>query len=148
MMKDPVAAARRLGPYTVATHTKDVDACRHMRPEERCFFSSVPVGTGLFDMTRPRRRSDGRVRDVLEDIGEDDAVLLWLRPRAASRCDRRAMGCANAEHARGMHESLLGRSEYTSVLLFSQSQRGWKQPFNVGRWAFVVRRSTAGMLGG
>jgi 3-oxoisoapionate decarboxylase len=50
MMEDPVAAARRLGPYTVATHTKDVDACRHVRPEEWYFFSSVPVGTGLSDM--------------------------------------------------------------------------------------------------
>jgi 3-oxoisoapionate decarboxylase len=50
MMEDPVAAARRLGPYTIATHTKDVDACRHVRPEEWYFFSSVPVGTGLIDM--------------------------------------------------------------------------------------------------
>lgn len=50
MMEDPVAAARRLGPYTVATHTKDVEACRHVRPEEWYFFSSVPVGTGLIDM--------------------------------------------------------------------------------------------------
>ncbi|MHB0958052.1 MAG: sugar phosphate isomerase/epimerase family protein [Pirellulaceae bacterium] len=50
MMEDPVAAARRLGPYTVATHTKDVDSCRHVRPEEWYFFSSVPVGTGLIDM--------------------------------------------------------------------------------------------------
>lgn len=50
MMEDPVDAARRLGPYTVATHTKDLDACRHVRPEEWYFFSSVPVGTGLIDM--------------------------------------------------------------------------------------------------
>jgi sugar phosphate isomerase/epimerase len=50
VMEDPVQAARRLGPYTVATHTKDVDACRHVRPEEWYFFSSVPVGTGLIDM--------------------------------------------------------------------------------------------------
>jgi sugar phosphate isomerase/epimerase len=50
MMEDPVAAARRLGPCVVATHTKDLDACRHVRPEEWYFFSSVPVGTGLIDM--------------------------------------------------------------------------------------------------
>lgn len=50
MMEDPLAAARRLGPHTVATHTKDVDACRHVRPEEWYFFSSVPVGSGLIDM--------------------------------------------------------------------------------------------------
>jgi sugar phosphate isomerase/epimerase len=50
MMEDPVKAAKRLGPYTVATHTKDLDACRHVSPEEWFFFSSVPVGTGLIDM--------------------------------------------------------------------------------------------------
>jgi len=50
MMENPVAAARRLGPHTVATHTKDVEACRHVPPEEWFFFSSVPVGTGLIDM--------------------------------------------------------------------------------------------------
>jgi len=50
MMENPVAAARRLGPHTVATHTKDLDACRHVPPEEWYFFSSVPVGTGLIDM--------------------------------------------------------------------------------------------------
>ena len=50
VMEDPVKAARRLGPYTVATHTKDVDACRHVPPEAWYFFSSVPVGTGLIDM--------------------------------------------------------------------------------------------------
>jgi len=50
MMEDPVKAARRLGPYTVATHTKDLDACRHVPPEEWYFFSSVPVGTGLIDI--------------------------------------------------------------------------------------------------
>jgi sugar phosphate isomerase/epimerase len=50
MMENPVKAAERLGPYTVATHTKDLDACRHVPPEEWYFFSSVPVGTGLIDM--------------------------------------------------------------------------------------------------
>lgn len=50
VMEDPVAAARRLGPYTVAAHLKDMDACRHVRPEEWYFFSSVPVGSGLIDM--------------------------------------------------------------------------------------------------
>jgi sugar phosphate isomerase/epimerase len=34
----------------VATHTKDVDACRHVRPEEWYFFSSVAVGSGLIDI--------------------------------------------------------------------------------------------------
>lgn len=50
VMEDPVKAARRLGHFTVATHTKDVAACRHVAPEEWYFFSSVPVGTGLIDI--------------------------------------------------------------------------------------------------
>jgi 3-oxoisoapionate decarboxylase len=50
MMENPVTAARRLGPHTVATHTKDVEACPRVAPEEWFFFSSVPVGTGLIDM--------------------------------------------------------------------------------------------------
>ena len=68
MMEDPVAAARRLGPYTVATHTKDVDACRHVRPEEWYFFSSVPVGTGLIDMP-------GVVR-ALKDSGYEGVLAV------------------------------------------------------------------------
>ncbi len=50
MMENPVAAARRLGPHIVAVHAKDMEACRHVPPEEWYFFSSVPVGTGLIDM--------------------------------------------------------------------------------------------------
>lgn len=68
MMEDPVAAARRLGPYTVATHTKDLDACRHVRPEEWYFFSSVPVGTGLIDMP-------GVVR-ALKESGYDGVLAV------------------------------------------------------------------------
>jgi sugar phosphate isomerase/epimerase len=68
MMEDPVAAARRLGPYTVATHTKDLDACRHVRPEEWYFFSSVPVGTGLIDMP-------GVVR-ALQESGYDGVLAV------------------------------------------------------------------------
>jgi sugar phosphate isomerase/epimerase len=68
MMEDPVAAARRLGPYTVATHTKDVEACRHVRPEEWYFFSSVPVGTGLIDMP-------GVVR-ALQETGYDGILAV------------------------------------------------------------------------
>ena len=50
MMEDPVRAAKRLGPHTVAVHAKDMEACRHVSPEEWYFFSSVTVGTGLIDM--------------------------------------------------------------------------------------------------
>ena len=50
-----------IGPLlpTVATHTKDLDACRGVRPEEWYFFSSVPVGTGLIDMPGVARALKG-----------------------------------------------------------------------------------------
>jgi sugar phosphate isomerase/epimerase len=50
MMENPVAAAKRLSSRIVAVHAKDMEACRHVPPEEWYFFSSVPVGTGLIDM--------------------------------------------------------------------------------------------------
>lgn len=68
MMEDPVAAARRLGPNIVATHTKDVEACRHVPPEQWFFFSSVPVGTGLIDIP-------GVVR-ALKETGYDGVLAV------------------------------------------------------------------------
>ncbi len=50
LMEDPVEAAKRLGPYVVATHIKDLDACRHVSPKAWHFFSCVPLGTGLIDL--------------------------------------------------------------------------------------------------
>ncbi len=50
MMENPVSAAKRLSSRIVAVHAKDMEACRHVPPEEWYFFSSVPVGTGLIDM--------------------------------------------------------------------------------------------------
>ena len=50
MMENPVSAANRLSSHIVAVHAKDMEACRHVPPEEWYFFSSVPVGTGLIDM--------------------------------------------------------------------------------------------------
>ena len=68
VMEDPVEAAKRLAPYTVATHTKDLDACRFVRPEEWYFFSSVPVGTGLIDMRG--------VAEALKDGGYDGVLAV------------------------------------------------------------------------
>jgi len=66
VMEDPVKAARHLAPYTVATHLKDVEACRHVPPEEWYFFSSVPVGTGLVDIPGVvRALADGGYNGVL-----------------------------------------------------------------------------------
>jgi sugar phosphate isomerase/epimerase len=43
-----------------------LDACRHVRPEEWYFFSSVPVGTGLIDMPGVvRALQDGGYEGVL-----------------------------------------------------------------------------------
>jgi len=50
LYEDPVEAARRLAPYTVATHTKDITTRRGGSPSERfLFWPSCPTGQGLID---------------------------------------------------------------------------------------------------
>lgn len=46
---DPVEAARKLAPHTVATHIKDVTAAKGS-PKEMSFWPSVPVGKGIIDI--------------------------------------------------------------------------------------------------
>ena len=46
---DPVEAARKLAPHTVATHIKDVIAAKGS-PIEISFWPSVPVGKGIIDI--------------------------------------------------------------------------------------------------
>lgn len=52
MFEDPVEVARKLVPYTHATHIKDVMAQRGRNPHEFAFWPSVPTGTGLVDMEK------------------------------------------------------------------------------------------------
>jgi 3-oxoisoapionate decarboxylase len=74
MMEDPVEAAKRLAPYIVATHMKDLDACRYVSPKEWYFFSSVPLGTGLIDFPSVLR--------VLKESGYTGQLCLEVdRPR-------------------------------------------------------------------
>lgn len=50
LFEDPIEAARRLAPYTVATHTKDITTRRGGAPSERfLFWPSCPAGEGLID---------------------------------------------------------------------------------------------------
>lgn len=81
MFEDPVEAARRLAPYTVSTHTKDVTARRGGSPAERfVFWPSCPVGQGLVDMPA--------VVEALAEGGFDGALgveLDLLAPRWADR---------------------------------------------------------------
>ncbi len=48
--ENPVEAAGRLAPYTVATHVKDVFPLYGGNPADWYFFASVPVGRGIIDM--------------------------------------------------------------------------------------------------
>ena len=47
---DPVEGARKLGKYTVATHTKDVTAAKGISPKSWMFWPSTPTGEGVVDM--------------------------------------------------------------------------------------------------
>ncbi|MBI2942348.1 MAG: sugar phosphate isomerase/epimerase, partial [Chloroflexi bacterium] len=49
VFEDPVVAARRLAPWVVATHIKDVTAGRGA-PRDWTFWPSVPLGRGLIDL--------------------------------------------------------------------------------------------------
>jgi len=46
---DPVEATRKLAPYTVATHIKDVTVAKGS-PKDISFWPSVPVGKGIIDI--------------------------------------------------------------------------------------------------
>ncbi len=46
---DPVAAARKLAPYTYATHIKDIQPTTGS-PKEWTFWASAPAGSGIIDM--------------------------------------------------------------------------------------------------
>ncbi len=81
MFEDPVEAARRLAPYTVSTHTKDIAARRGGSPADRfVFWPSCPVGQGLVDMPA--------VVEALAEGGFSGALgveLDLLAPRWADR---------------------------------------------------------------
>jgi hypothetical protein len=58
-----------------------------------------------------------RTFEFVSDFGFRILGFLQLRPRAALRCDRRATGCATAQHARGTQQLPLRRHEYTSAVM-------------------------------
>jgi sugar phosphate isomerase/epimerase len=84
MFEDPVEAARRLAPYTKATHTKDVTTAKGGSPQEFTFWPSTPLGVGSVDIPGVVRALLGAGYDGLicievdylkEEFGvEDDAV--------------------------------------------------------------------------
>jgi sugar phosphate isomerase/epimerase len=82
MFEDPVEAARRLAPYTVSTHTKDIAAYRGGgSPAERfTFWPSCPVGQGLIDMPA--------VAEALAQGGFDGALGVELDLLAPQWADR------------------------------------------------------------
>lgn len=68
MFEDPVEAARRLAPYTKATHTKDITVAKGGSPQEFTFWPSAPLGRGLIDIP-------GVVQALL-DAGYQDLICI------------------------------------------------------------------------
>lgn len=66
---DPVAGSRRLAPYTVATHIKDVAASRGS-PREFAFWPSCPLGHGLVDLPAVAR--------ALKDAGYQGPLTIEI----------------------------------------------------------------------
>ena len=68
MFENPLEAARKLAPYVVATHTKDLSPVRYNKyydtpatPKDWFFWASVPVGDGIIDIPG--------IVQVLQDAG-------------------------------------------------------------------------------
>lgn len=97
LFEDPVEVARKLAPYTVATHIKDVAATGKGSPKNwRSFWPSVPLGRGIIDLPeiiRILRENDYRGSlnleiDLLDEkwTDEDKAVaesIEYLRKIAS-----------------------------------------------------------------
>ncbi|MDR2457062.1 MAG: sugar phosphate isomerase/epimerase [Clostridiales Family XIII bacterium] len=49
LLDDPVAGMKKLAPYVMATHCKDLQVNLQAKPTDWFFFSGVPVGLGLVD---------------------------------------------------------------------------------------------------
>lgn len=49
LLDNPVEGMKKLAPYTLATHIKDLKLRTDAKPTDWFFFSSVPVGDGLVD---------------------------------------------------------------------------------------------------
>lgn len=77
MFEDPVEAARKLAPYTVATHIKDLSPIKYNkfyntrgRPKDWFFWASVPVGDGIIDIPA--------IVDVLHDSGYEGVYAVEI----------------------------------------------------------------------
>ncbi len=78
ILEDPVEAARKLAPYTVATHIKDVTAGRGS-PWDFLFWPATPVGQGAIDIPA--------ILQILADAGYqgllcvevDNPASMWRR---------------------------------------------------------------------
>ncbi|TFB76678.1 sugar phosphate isomerase/epimerase [Cryobacterium glaciale] len=71
LFEDPVEAARRLAPVTVATHTKDIISRRGGSPSDRfTFWPSCPAGEGLVDLLSVAR--------VLDESGFTGSLAIEL----------------------------------------------------------------------
>jgi sugar phosphate isomerase/epimerase len=82
LYEDPVEAARRLAPYTVATHTKDIVTLpKGGSPAERfTYWPSAPCGEGLIDL-------EGVAR-ALADGGFEGALCVEIDLVAPQFADR------------------------------------------------------------
>ncbi len=67
VFENPVEAARKLVPYTVATHVKDVTVAKGS-PKDINFWPSVPVGMGIIDMPA--------IVSVLRDAGYQGMLCI------------------------------------------------------------------------
>ena len=78
LLEDPVEAARRLAPYTISTHTKDISPRRTggSPSDTVAWWPSCPAGEGVIDMpgvvrTLKEGGFDGSLSLEMDLIGEE-----------------------------------------------------------------------------
>jgi sugar phosphate isomerase/epimerase len=75
MLDEPVKAARKLGKYVFATHTKDLQVTPNTYTDEWFFFSCVPAGSGYVNIKE--------IAHVLKEFGYDGMLAYeadYLHP--------------------------------------------------------------------
>jgi sugar phosphate isomerase/epimerase len=90
MFEDPLDAAKKLAPYAIATHVKDLDVVKYgkfyskrVTPRDLFFWASVPLGDGIIDIPA--------IIQVLHDSGYTGLYAVEI--------DRLKEGCESEDKA-------------------------------------------------
>lgn len=70
LLDDPIEGMKKLAPYVLATHCKDLIVDSSVAPTEWYYFAGVPVGRGLVD--------NAKLAEMLEEIGFEGYMTIEI----------------------------------------------------------------------